>query len=260
MTREEATELIPLYAVGALDADEVRAVDDFLRDASPEERREMTEWREIASMLPLALPEVDPPKSLRARLLNRIAASPATSETAETTAKVLPFVRPARRIEPRTERWLLMAASLLLACASAYLFWQNSQLRDDRDRISADLETKQREYDAILSSTTRVVAMAGDEAPQANAKVIWDTKNQVWKIFIFDLPMPPSDKDYQLWYVTKDHKISAAVFSPDAKGQTILTLTLPPQALNGLAATAVTLEPKGGSPQPTGKFYLKAAI
>ena len=102
--------------------------------------------------------------------------------------------------------------------------------------------------------------MAGDETPQSNAKVVWDTKAQQWAIYIFDLPAPPSDKDYQLWYVTKNAKISAAVFRTDEQGRTVLKLTLPPDALAGLAATAVTLEPRGGSPQPTGKFYLKASI
>ena len=102
--------------------------------------------------------------------------------------------------------------------------------------------------------------MVGDETPQANAKVVWDTKAQQWAIYIFDLPAPPSDKDYQLWYVTQNEKISAAVFRTDEQGQSVLKLTLPPEALVGLAATAVTLEPRGGSPQPTGKFYLKASI
>jgi len=121
-------------------------------------------------------------------------------------------------------------------------------------------DTKKRQIDDIVSPKTKVIAMAGDEAPQANAKVMWDTKAQQWVIYIFDLPTAPSDKDYQLWYVTKNAKISAAVFRPDDQGRTVLKLTLPPDALSGLAATAVTLEPKGGSPQPTGKFYLKASI
>lgn len=102
--------------------------------------------------------------------------------------------------------------------------------------------------------------MVGEETPQANAKVVWDTNARQWTIYIFDLPAPPSDKDYQLWYVTKDAKIGAAVFRTDEQGRTVLKLTPPPGALAGLASTAVTLEPRGGSPQPTGKFYLKASI
>ncbi|MGH9845446.1 MAG: anti-sigma factor [Blastocatellia bacterium] len=258
MTRDEAKELFPLYAVGALDADELREVEIYLRDASASEKAELTGWREVAAMLPLGLPEIAPPEHLKARLLDRIAQD---APAGETTAKILPFTS-ARRPAPNAQRWLLMAASILLACTSAFLLWRNSQVAGERDalvaernQISEELERERREKEEIYASLTaasKIVPMAGKATPQANAKVVWDTKQQVWKIFIVNLPAPPSDKDYQLWYVTnKAQKISAAVFRPDPRGHTMLTLTLPREALTGLAATAVTLEPKGGSPQPT---------
>jgi len=267
MTRDEAKELFPLYAIGGLDADEVREVEVYLRDASADEKAELSEWREVAGMLPLGLPEIAPPDHLRVRLLDRIAQDgPAIG----TTAKILPFTT-ARKPAPNAQRWLLMAASILLACTSAFLFWRNSQvvgerevLVAERDRIAEELERERREKAEIyasLNAASKIVPMAGQETPQANAKVVWDTKEQVWKVFIVNLPAPPSDKDYQLWYVTnKAHKISAQIFRPESHGHTVLTLTLPREALAGLAATAVTLEPKGGSLQPTGKFYLMGPI
>jgi len=181
--------------------------------------------------------------------------------------KVLPFA-PTRWIESRAARGLLIAATALLAFTSAYLFGQNAKLAREREEISTENARLARERDEISNelenwkqSTTKIFAMAGAETPQANAKVMWDTKTQQWVVYIFDLPTPPSDKDYQLWYVTKkEAKISASVFSTDARGRTVLKLELPPAALAGLAATAVTLEPKGGSVQPTGKFYLIAKI
>jgi anti-sigma-K factor RskA len=161
----------------------------------------------------------------------------------------------------------LIAATALLAFTSAYLFNQNTKLareRDhmarERDDLSRALAMSREEVDGIVSPWTKVIAMVGEETPEANAKVVWDTKANQWVIHIFNLPPPPSDKQYQLWYVTKKAKISAWVFSTDEQGRTVLKLTLPTEALAGLAATAVTLEPKGGSPQPTGKFYLKASI
>jgi hypothetical protein len=233
----------------------------------------------VAALLPQALPLQTPPDYLRERLLNRIAEetqqTPIEIAVEESTMKeiaerdekkVLPVVQP-RRAESRTARWLLIAATALLAFTSAYLFTQSAKLareRDDlsreRNRLTEELAGWGRQVDDIVSPRTKVIAMVGDETPQANAKVLWDTKAQQWVIYIFDLPAPPSDKDYQLWYVTKTAKISAAVFRTDEQGRTVLKLTLPPDALADLAATAVTLEPRGGSPQPTGKFYLKASI
>jgi anti-sigma-K factor RskA len=159
-----------------------------------------------------------------------------------------------------TARWLLIAATALVAFTAGYLFKKNADLARERDDLLKKMAALGGQVDDIVSPRTRIIAMVGDETPQANAKVVWDTKAQQWAIYIFDLPAPPSDKDYQLWYVTKNAKISAAVFRPDEQGRTVLKLTLPPEGLAELAATAVTLEPRGGSPQPTGKFYLKASI
>src|SRR5215475_3964484 len=304
MTWDEVKELAPLYVIGALDEETARAVEVSLQDATAEQQRVVAQWHDVAALLPQALPVQSPPAYLRERLLSRIAAEEGVipSEIAvgeftiadgaelletpvemaveeytivegkdgiadQTAKKVLPFAAP-RRIESKTQRWLLIAATAMLAFTSAYLFGQNAKLAREQDAWKQKADDIARERDEwrqkvnnFASPTTKVLAMAGSEVPEANARVFWDTKAQRWVIYIFNLPAPPSDKDYQLWYVTNNAKISATTFTTDAQGQTILRLTLPPDAITGLAATAVTLEPKGGSPQPTSnKFYLAAKI
>jgi anti-sigma-K factor RskA len=279
MTWDEVKELAPLYVIGALDEKTAHDLEASLHSATPEQRRVVARWRDVAAMLPQALPLQTPPAHLKERLLNRVAeeAQQTPIEIAieestlegmveRTERKVLPFVKP-RRAESKTARWMLIAATTLLAFTCGYLFKQNSDLikqnahlARERDGFSEELAGVRREVDDIVSPRTKVIAMVGDEVPQANAKVVWDMKAQQWVIYIFDLPAPPSDKAYQLWYVTQNAKISATTFRTDEHGRTVLKLTLPPDALDGLAATAVTLEPREGSPQPTSKFYLKANI
>ena len=293
MRWDEVKEIAPLYVIGGLDEKTALDLEASLDSATPEQQRIIAQWRDVAAMLPHALPFQTPPDHLRERLLNRIVAEaqetpieipveestlgeipveiPAEESTLEeiperAESKILPFIQP-RRAESRTARWMLIAATALFAFTAGYFFIKNTKLTHEldalaleRDGLSNEIGVRRRQVDDVVSSRTRVIAMVGDEIPQANAKVIWDMKEQQWIVCIFDLPAPPSDKDYQLWYVTKDAKISAAVFRTDEQGRRVLTLTLPPEALAGLAATAVTLEPRGGSPQPSGKFYLKASI
>jgi anti-sigma-K factor RskA len=294
MTWEEVKELGPLYAIGGLDVETSRAIDEFLRRATPEQIREIDEWREVAAAIPLALPEVKPPAQLKDRLMSRIAAEPQTIipnpgvintqvdkiitkaavQPAGPAGKVIPFA-PAPRKESTILRTLLMAATVLLALTTAFFFWRQQQAISERDelakkvdelqleraQIANQLTRSEEELNKIISPFTKVISMVGDAVPQASAKLVWDTTKQTWVIYIYNLPAPPSDKDYQLWYVTKDDvKISADVFQTDARGRVNLKLTLPSDLVNGLAATAVTLEPKGGSPQPTSQMYLKAAI
>jgi anti-sigma-K factor RskA len=258
-------ELAPLYVIGALDEKTAQEVEASLQSATAEQQRVVARWRDLAALLPHALPLQTPPDYLRVRLLNRIVEgtqqTPIEIAVEESSLKemaeqgernVLPFVQP-RRAESRTARWLLIAATALLAFTVGYQFKKNADLARERDDLKKDIAVWR-------SPGTRFISMVGDETPQAKANVVWDTKAQQWTIYIFDLPAPPSDKDYQLWYVTQNAKISAAVFRTDEQGQSVLKLNLPPEASVGLAATAVTLEPRGGSPQPTGKFYLKANI
>jgi anti-sigma-K factor RskA len=279
MKWNKVKKIAPLYVIGALDEKTAHDLEASLHSANRQQQRVIARWRDVATLLPQALPLQTPPDYLKKRLLDRIAEESQQTpveipleeftleEIAERTErKVLPFVqhRPAKS---RTTRWLLIAATALLALTAGYLLKQNADLARERDHIarerddlSKEMAEWRRQADDIISPKTRIIAMVGDETPQANAKVVWDTKAQQWAIYIFDLPAPPSDKDYQLWFVTKNAKISAAVFRTDEQGRTVLKLTLPPDALADLAATAVTLEPRGGSPQPTGKFYLKANI
>jgi len=271
--------IAPLYVIGALDEKTAQEVEASLHSATTEQQRVIARWRDVATSLPQALPLRSPPDHVRERLLNRIAEetqqTPIEIAVEESTSeglagraeeKVLSFVQP-RRAESRPARWLLIAATALLAFTAGYLFKQNSDLARERgnvaresDDLSKEMAMWRRQVDDIVSPTTRIIAMVGEETPQASAKVVWNTNARQWAIYIFDLPAPPSDKDYQLWYVTKNAKISAAVFRTDEQGRTVLKLTPPPDALAGLAATAVSIEPRGGSPQPTGKFYLKASI
>ena len=279
MKWNKVKEIAPLYVIGALDEKTAQEVEASLHSATTEQQRVIARWRDVATSLPQALSLQSPPDHVRMRLLNRIAEetqqTPIEITVEESTSeelagraeeKFLSFVQP-RRAESRPAHWLLIAATALLAFTAGYLFKQNSDLARERDNVARERDDLSKEMaawraqvDDIVSPRTRIIAMVGDETPQANAKVVWDTNAQKWDIYIFDLPAPPSDKDYQLWYVTQNAKISAAVFRTNEQGRSVLKLTLPPEALVGLAATAVTLEPRGGSPQPTGKFYLKANI
>jgi anti-sigma-K factor RskA len=71
-------------------------------------------------------------------------------------------------------------------------------------------------------------------------------------IAMHNMPMPPKGKVYQAWTLTKGAKSVAPsmTFMPSAGGMTVVRL---PEAATTLAAVAVSVEPEGGSLQPTTK-------
>ena len=76
--------------------------------------------------------------------------------------------------------------------------------------------------------------------------IYWNKQSQAVYLDIKNLPPPPSDKQYQLWFIDPSNKpVSAGVF--DMKTGEWMKMVNAPAAL----AFAITLEPLGGSVNPT---------
>jgi hypothetical protein len=74
--------------------------------------------------------------------------------------------------------------------------------------------------------------------------------------YAFDLPAVPSDRTYELWWITeKEGPVNAGLFVPGADGLGRLQAALPTGA-GAVQAAAVTVEPAGGQPKPTGPMVL----
>jgi len=234
----------------------------------------------VAAQLPFALPQQFPSPSLKESIFARIAQESAGNSNSNGSqsnqrANVITFPQPQKReIQPR--QWWLIAATIAFAALSALLLWQNQRLTKQRDQLASDLDAyaqelsnqrreliaKQQEIGMIAAPTTRIISMSGEsQAPQASAKLVWDKTHNQWLIYFYNLPAAPPDKDYQLWYITTDSaKISARVFRTNEQGLTELRVAVPQDIAPKLALTAVTLEPKNGSEQPTGPIYIKGVI
>ena len=215
----------------------------------------------ILQGLAQVVPQVDPPSALRARVLASVATTPAVK-----TRAASPMLWP-----------LATAASLTLAAGLSLYTWQLrgriTTLEDELlvTRARADA-ADQRMADAVRTaegavSTVAVLTapdvarinLAGQAAaPQASARAFW-SRSRGMVFTASNLPPLPAGKTYQLWVVTGLGPLSAGLLTPDAQGgvnETFKTPTDIPQPL----AMAVTIEPVGGSPGPTGERYLVGAL
>jgi anti-sigma-K factor RskA len=68
----------------------------------------------------------------------------------------------------------------------------------------------------------------------------------------------PADRDYQLWVIRNQTPVSAGVFSiRNDEGELFFRIdNLAETDKTIINAFAITLEPAGGVPQPTGPMYL----
>ncbi len=91
--------------------------------------------------------------------------------------------------------------------------------------------------------------------------VLWNEQKREWLFYAFGLPSPPPGKEYQVWFMTElEGPVSAGVFTPDQTGTGVVLAEAPSKMLGKIMATAVTLEPAGGLPKPSGEMYLRGSL
>jgi anti-sigma-K factor RskA len=107
----------------------------------------------------------------------------------------------------------------------------------------------------LSSPEVRIAALAGSEhAPGAGARLLWDTRRGEWTVLTHDLPPLPPGKAYQLWFLASGPPIPSGTFRPD-DGRGVIQAKLP-AGRTDIAGAAVSVEPEGGVPQPTGNIVL----
>lgn len=121
----------------------------------------------------------------------------------------------------------------------------------ERDATLATLLDAERELTVV-----QLVA-AGPEAP--GMQLFWNRRTNTAVLHAFRLPPAPAGQVYQLWLIRDGVPVPSQLFNPGADGSVVLAgVSLPPG--DGVSAAAVTLEPAGGSPQPTSAILLVGAL
>jgi anti-sigma-K factor RskA len=259
-TREEDFDL---YALGALEGEEKQEIESHI-SACNDCARKLAQAQGRIAMLALAAPSVAPSAAVKQRLMSQI--------RAERTA--VPN-RADRQTATRDRsggmfgRWwtaVLVPVGAALAIATVFLWNENRQLSQQLGALHSTMQQEHQQLDQarevadlLASSDTITVALAQQPGmPAGSAHVSYNPKTGV---LMYDgaLAPAPADKSYQLWLVPVNGKpISAGVFNP--------ALGLPDHWMVGLPAGtapkafAVSLEPAGGVPQPTGPMVLVGPI
>jgi anti-sigma-K factor RskA len=265
-TREEDFDL---YALGALEGDEKLAIESHVASCATCTEK-LAAARGRIALLSLAAPPVAPSAAVKQRLMQQVRAD--AERNAERNAAVPALERNAPRAPRETERtggffgrwWaaVLVPAGAVLAVATILLWTENRQLDRQLAALRAAAEQQQQQLqevrevaDMIESHDTLTVSLAQQPGMPAGAAHVMYNAKMGMLMFDGEIAPAPAAKSYQLWLVPADGKpISAGVFNP-VIGRTNHWMMKLPQ---GIAARefAVSLEPTGGMPQPTGPMVL----
>jgi len=231
MTHSEMDELYELYLLGVLEPEEAAVITDHLSTNCEHCVGRLREASPLVASLASLAESTAPPAHLRERVLS--------------------IARPAAQ---KSSRWPLLFG---FACAAslALLVWgvsENSALNQTTLQLQ-DVARQRNELRAAIEvmseSDTRTVKF-GQAQDAPHGQVFVSRSGGV--VFLGShLPELASGKTFQLWLVPgKGNPQSAGIFTTNAQGISVDVLA---KSINSaeFAAVAVSVEPNGGSPQPT---------
>ncbi len=253
-------DLLPAFALGDLDPAERALVERALD--RPEIANELREWHELlAGVAEHSSRPVAPSAHVRARLLREVKHEAA-------------LARPLA-----AARWwpgLVAAALAFLVLWGGYRMRElerrvgsfereRAVLRSQVEQAVSQLEHTERRVVRLATAMqlvnapdTRLVRLARLELgaePRGSGAAFVHGGARAAIFYAYNLAPPAEGRDYQLWYIGAAGPESAGVFELDSNGNALVSVADLPDVAS-IQTWAVTVEPKGGVPQPTGPMIL----
>lgn len=271
---EKFEQLCAGYVLDTLDEAERKEFEQLLDNASEEERSLYQNMRSVSNQLAFTVKGNEPNPDIKEELMSRIRSDTGTIEQTEAPA--------AKEVTKETEEskndfdWFsfTIAASFALLIITLSLIFYSFSLNSEINELESDIEQQEtqitelegdlREKEELLSilgaSEVEIVQLRGMEAnPDGYGKVIWN-ENQQLLLQASNLPAVSQGREYQLWVLTADNPISAGVFAVNEETNNFFQFDLTEDVLQSANGFAVTMEPEGGSQQPTGDMYLMGNV
>jgi anti-sigma-K factor RskA len=270
-SHEPFAELAAGWALGTLDRADAARFEAHVAEGCPECEQAVRDYTEALARTAADVAE-PPPARVRAELVRRVAPArrpvgvrlvagwAASLALAAGIAAVVAADRVSRTYEPQLAAMARESALLRDRLAEQLRTVADLQRRVDEQERTLTLVHAEATEDARIVALlndpgTRVVGLAGlAPSPAAQARVLWNARGG-GLLVTSDLPPTPPGKTYELWAIAGGTPRPAGVFGVDAAGHATMRV----EPIAGVAQVdvfAVTLEPEGGVPSPTGAMFL----
>lgn len=247
-----------LYALGALGDGDRRDFESHLASGCEICEASLPEAREVADALPMVLAPMVPPETVKTQLLQRVRDDRRAAAIERGKMQSTPK---SARASGSSWAWKLAAAAGLVSSVGAGLYALSLLRVVDNERLArqrseeeaANLRTL---VETFTSPRNQAVSLVGqDAAPQARATAFVDASAGRLYLYVENLPSLPSDQTYQIWVIADGDPVSVGLFDVAADGTARMD-SQPLPSVQGSVTVAITVEPAGGVPQPTGAMVL----
>jgi anti-sigma-K factor RskA len=244
MNNHEFLQLLPEYATDTLSAQEKSRLEAHLNQGCEICEPELAILLETFHRLPLALPQQKLPDGLKEKIWTRLS-SEGDVKKSSTNWKLL-----------------MRVAAVAAVFAVAILLYQrqNDQLLKKEMEIAKlekTLRGQRQEITWLRDPSVQLAMLVGmQQDANARAKIVWNPNASKGVFYVNSLPPLPAEKSYQLWVIGPQGPVSAGVFDTTQEGSAVVTISKIDSPVPNVLQFAVTIEPRGGLPKPSGSIVL----
>ena len=238
MNHERFEELKDAYVLGALPEEERREFEEYLA-SHPERQAEIDELEAVAGLLALSPQEQEPSPQLRRSIMDVVEAEAERPRARSGLARMREFLS--------IRNLALGAAALLVIGLLSWNMVLQGEMRELQSRIQG-MQASEEE--------SRMVALEGSGAARQARVEVMILEDHRAVLMAEDMPPAPEDKTFQIWVIENDTPKPSGLF--DIREDHAAVVVENP--VDGADAIAVTVEPDGGSPQPTTEPMLVARL
>ena len=156
----------------------------------------------------------------------------------------------------RRRRWPLAAAALLVAGTAGGAWWARrtiDTLTLERDRLTSRVQALEDTIGTFIHGAgTELLQIPVSTGGRVGAVTIFaDSVRHRWLVRCDGLAPNARDQAYQLWFITETGVETAAVMPMDEDRPMVMALDMP-RGGGRVMGAAMSIEPRAGSPSPSG--------
>ncbi len=264
MDCREIEELLPAYALGALEPGERQDVEEHL-GGCPQCSRSARAHLETAAMLAQSVPEAEPPASVWQQIQERIGEEPpvpAESGTATEAAEQ----QEVRRLSRSSTVALSLAAGFALALfgvLAVLLVQLRGELGDVREEnqnlVTMIQDQRSLSYYTALPETDVLLLASTDLAPRARGMLITSGDRRWGYVVVDGLQQPEDGMAYRVWLMTSNGPTDGGTFTVDSTGYGQKFVRFP-RLLDSYSGLEITMEQRQGAPSAPASRLLTASF
>jgi anti-sigma-K factor RskA len=223
------------YSLGSLDAREIAALESHLKTCQ-DCQAELVDYEKITGGLLHLTPQRIPPANLRKKLANRLPSSQKRTSNL--------FAISFKQFATGTVLAILLGLNIFSAV-------QIQALQKQQQILAESMAAEQRTIAMLAQPGTQILSV-NTELMNTTGSILFHKDMDAAVLVLWNLPELDSSQTYQIWLIDANgEKFSSGLFISSNESDYTTTSIHSSVPIGQFVAVGITIEPSGGSDQPT---------